>query len=179
MRQMERLQRGQDISAREDGALEPGWPPMPVRVVRSAQTARLSASEPADPRKTQIQEKISEAMAAIRRLQSDRPRGFKSCMPEPIRDASEIFASAVANGGKWESVVMVRLGATVDDIRLIDVVWGWLMTLDPFSRKLVAGRGNRVPWKALVKQDLARRSVRQLQRIYDDAIDQILCQISR
>lgn len=99
----------------------------------------------------------------------DGPAGYRSSMPEPVRDPREVFAAAVGPDGF--APLRLRQGpATNEDLALLQVVLDWLLWLPEFERRLVSARACRVTWRSIAQQDVEHRSVRQLQRIHRDAL---------
>lgn len=84
---------------------------------------------------------LEEAADTLRRLPAVRVQGYASSWPPIVRDFWDAYG--------WEETE-VRLGppsaAAIDQM---DVTLSWLRWLDRDDARLVWGRANRRPWKAI------------------------------
>ena len=118
---------------------------------------------------------IKRAFQVLRRQPRIAPAGYTSCMPTPARDPNWLFAIAVDNQG-YEALKVALAPASPQDIGLMDEVIEWLLVAlnDPLQRRIVSARGQRKPWKVIQEYDPDRRSIRQLQRLHQDALATIV-----
>jgi hypothetical protein len=88
-----------------------------------------------------VEAMFEEAAATLRRLPSERPQGFKSAMPTPVRNIHEAYGY---------NEVRVRLpppsAAAIDRL---DMVLGWSGWLSEDQAKVVWARACRVPWRPI------------------------------
>ena len=87
---------------------------------------------------------LAEAADTLRRLPEPRVRGYGSSWPEVIREAWEAYG--------WTEAPL-RLGPpSAEAIDQMDQTLLWLRWLDRDDQKIVWGRANRRPWKAIAHE---------------------------
>ena len=90
-----------------------------------------------------VERMLEEAADTLRLLPLDRPQGFRSCMPEPVR--------AVCDFADDEEPVPRPVLATPAAIDRLDQVLSWMAWLDGEQARLVWGRACGVPWRQICR----------------------------
>lgn len=90
---------------------------------------------------TMVEERLREAAQTLGGLSADRPRGFRSAMPAPIRDAREAYG--------WDEARPCPAPPTAAAIDRLDEVLGWMAWLDDEQVRVLWARAGGVPWRPL------------------------------
>ncbi len=116
----------------------------------------------------QVKERLRDAAHTIRRLRSGPnlwPAGYRSSMPDYVRDAVESYGYGTAT---------VRPAIpSPREIDEMDEAFGWLpMIADNDQRRLVLARAFGVRW-AVLRTRFGMRSMRRLQQLHDKGLAEI------
>jgi hypothetical protein len=117
-----------------------------------------------------VAERLEEAADTLRRMPREAPRGYKSCMPTPLRESKDVWQNAVESG-RFEDMAAHPGAPSSLAIDRMDEAMRWLSWLTAGDAKLLWARACGVPWKVLVfrmkasRMTLWRRWVGSLQDI--------------
>lgn len=84
---------------------------------------------------------LIEAADTLRRLPPDRPKGFKSTMPEPVRAVVEAYG--------YTPVRLRPSPAAADAIDRLDEVLGWMAWLSSDQVRVVWARAMGIRWRPI------------------------------
>ena len=106
---------------------------------------------------------FDEAFITLMAQASAKPKGFRSSMPDVVRDWQEAYGY---------NKVEVRVIPSDRAITALDRCLAWTMQLEPRDRTIVWARAShRVPWKAIAKR--LNRSEASVRRYYQLALYQV------
>lgn len=93
---------------------------------------------------TLVEERLREAAATLRHLPADRPRGFRSAMPAPVRSAQEAYG--------WHETRVRPAPPSPGAVDRLDEVLGWMGWLDEDQIRVLWARANGVPWRPICRR---------------------------
>ena len=126
---------------------------------RTVENGRSNRPERDGPPELQwVRDLVERAGVALRAMQltaRDRPQGYKSAMPTPVRSAADIFAALVDATPEQRAEIIADLEAerrarpivTPDDIAALDQLTLAMFALDREQRIVIVARSMRVKAK--------------------------------
>lgn len=93
---------------------------------------------------TLVEQRLREAAQTLRGLPADRPHGFRSAMPTPIRSAGEAYG--------WHEARLRPPPPTPAAIDRLDEVLGWMAWLEDEDIRVLWARASGVPWRPLCQR---------------------------
>jgi len=91
-----------------------------------------------------VEDVLIEAADTLKRLPSDKPRGYVSSMPTPVHSVYDAY--------DWEPVKLRRPPPSAAAIDQLDRVLGWMAWLDDEQVRVVWARAIGVPWRPICQR---------------------------
>lgn len=91
-----------------------------------------------------VEDALTEAAQTLKRLPMDRPRGFISSMPTPVRTLSESYG--------WDEVTVRLSPPSAAAIDRLDEALGWMAWLEDEQVRVVWARAGGVPWRPICQR---------------------------
>lgn len=91
-----------------------------------------------------VEDTLTEAAQTLKRLPMDRPRGFISSMPTPVRTLSESYG--------WDEVTVRLPPPSAAAIDRLDEALGWMAWLEDEQVRVVWARAGGVPWRPICQR---------------------------
>lgn len=89
----------------------------------------------------QVEDVLVEAAETLKRLPADKPRGYVSSMPAPVRSMHESYG--------WEPAKLRRPPPSPQAIDRLDAVLGWMAWLSDDQVRVVWARASGIPWRPI------------------------------
>ncbi len=99
----------------------------------------------------EVEAAVKEAADTLRRLPGERPGGFKSCMPEPLRDAADVWANAV-EAGRFDDLKINPGPPSRASISRLDIVLTWMVLLGDDEVKVIWARAVGMGFPAMARR---------------------------
>lgn len=122
-----------------------------IRTVTNATTregdtamARQTARSGTDWTVEQVEDMLIDAADTLKRLPADRPRGYVSSMPTPVR--------CVVEDAEGEPAMRRRPPPSAAAIDRLDQVLGWMAWLEEEQVRVVWARASGVPWRPICRR---------------------------
>lgn len=88
-----------------------------------------------------VEEMLIEAATTLKRLPGERPQGYVSSMPTPLRNVHEAYG--------WEPARLRRPPPSPQAIDRLDLVLGWMVWLSEDQMRVVWARACGIPWRPI------------------------------